>query len=470
MDLHTQQASSNSGDGASRPSASTSPTRDLGAKGFSPVGDSSCPSVAGARPVGHGVTRKSRLRQSFGGSIPVTNAIFVNLKDDAAQEIVYNASILSLHGVILRCFKTRHATEHCGFEKKATKATWWKGASEQHYMVSNKSNQPGSFSEVVAMEPRDLGASPPDASLGGATEIVQVSHADSPYVRVNGPQKAFSGDSDLAIISGGSSDKAMPTRRNTDDYSETVVVGFHSPDYGEMVWLGKAMHVEEGWIFVKGKKANSCKPSFDMILRFHKSRSKVVVLVPSFSCGQLPTVSYLFAPSMSSCWYRTIPTLVGTIPVPTGTIPLLDDIVPIPASTIPVPVGNVPILVDVVPVPTGTVPMSVVPEPESVVPIPYFVVMSFLGTTSPATVWSTVLVPFVPYATSTTKLICGNDTRRCASGSPSFIFQNSTPTGCTSPTRLATVSASCSTKCAEDNFGGVNFTLILFYCSRNPPC
>ncbi|XP_059072871.1 uncharacterized protein LOC131073225 isoform X2 [Cryptomeria japonica] len=52
-----------------------------------------------------------------------------------------------------RCFKTRHAAEHCSFEKKAIKATWWKGTYVQHYMVSKISDQPRSFFEVVTLEP-----------------------------------------------------------------------------------------------------------------------------------------------------------------------------------------------------------------------------------------------------------------------------------------------------------------------------
>lgn len=63
---------------------------------------------------------------------------------------------LDYEGVLFRCrrcFKTGHATELCGFEKKATKATWWKCASEQHYMVLKKPDQPKSFFEVVALEP-----------------------------------------------------------------------------------------------------------------------------------------------------------------------------------------------------------------------------------------------------------------------------------------------------------------------------
>ncbi|GLJ49864.1 hypothetical protein SUGI_1059620 [Cryptomeria japonica] len=64
--------------------------------GFSSV--SFRPSATGVLP---GVTRKPQPRP-FGGFAPVTKAISVNLKDDTAEEIVYNASIISLHGAICR--------------------------------------------------------------------------------------------------------------------------------------------------------------------------------------------------------------------------------------------------------------------------------------------------------------------------------------------------------------------------------
>ncbi|GLJ54920.1 hypothetical protein SUGI_1179170 [Cryptomeria japonica] len=84
VDLHDQGASAKSGGGALWPSASVASAGYLGAKGSSPVDNSSRPSAAGVRPAGHGVTRKSQLRQPFGGFIPVTNAISINLKDDMA--------------------------------------------------------------------------------------------------------------------------------------------------------------------------------------------------------------------------------------------------------------------------------------------------------------------------------------------------------------------------------------------------
>ncbi|XP_059073762.1 uncharacterized protein LOC131874412 [Cryptomeria japonica] len=169
----------------------------------------------------------------------------------------------------------------------------------------------------------------------------------------------------------------------------------------------------------------------------------------------------------------TVLVLVGAVPVPVGATPILASTIPIlvvhvPTGTIPVPVGTVPVPTDTVPVPVdvvqvpiGIIPMSSVPEPGYAVPIPCSAILSFLGTASPTTVWSTVLVPSVVSDASTS--FCGNDTHRCASGSPSLIVRNNTPTDRTSPTGLNTVSASCGTKCTEDNFEGVNFTLVLFH-------
>lgn len=180
--------------------------------------------------------------------------------------------------------------------------------------------------------------------------------------------------------------------------------------------------------------------------------------MPFLPRGQLPIVSYLFAPFVR---YRIgtshpLPHL-SPVPVPTGTI-----LVPVPVGTILIPIGTVP-----VPVHVGTVP---VPVPAGTVPIPYTATSFFPGTTSFTIVWFAILVQSVASDASIARLICGSDTRRCVGGSPSLIFWNNTPTGCTSPTGLATVSASYGTKCAEDNFGGVNFTLVLFHCARSPPC
>ncbi|GLJ10532.1 hypothetical protein SUGI_0129880 [Cryptomeria japonica] len=94
-----------------------------------------------------------------------------------------------------RCFKTGHVVENCGFENKATKASWWKGASVQHYMVSKLLDQPKSFFEVVALEPQDPRASPLVVSLGRAIETI---HVFPNVFRVKETQAASSGDIDLA--------------------------------------------------------------------------------------------------------------------------------------------------------------------------------------------------------------------------------------------------------------------------------
>ncbi|XP_057856451.2 SH3 domain-containing protein C23A1.17-like [Cryptomeria japonica] len=159
----------------------------------------------------------------------------------------------------------------------------------------------------------------------------------------------------------------------------------------------------------------------------------------------------------------TVPVLAGTIPVHVGTVPI--PVVPVHVGTVPVPVGIVPVHAGIV-----LVLVVPVPKPAVLVPIPCTVTSFFPSTASSAIAWSAILVSSMASDASTTRLICGSDTCRCASGSPSLIFRNNTPTGRTSPTRLAIVSASCGTKCVEDNFGGVNFTLVLFHCARSPPC
>lgn len=58
-----------------------------------------------------------------------------------------------------RCFKTGHAATQCGFEKKSKIATWWNGASQQHYTVEKKFDPLRSFSEVVASDSHVVGAS-----------------------------------------------------------------------------------------------------------------------------------------------------------------------------------------------------------------------------------------------------------------------------------------------------------------------
>ncbi|XP_059070494.1 uncharacterized protein LOC131860138 [Cryptomeria japonica] len=50
--------------------------------------------------IGQGVRRSRLDRQQFSGFIPVANGIIVNLKDDTTKEIIYNVSILFLHGMI----------------------------------------------------------------------------------------------------------------------------------------------------------------------------------------------------------------------------------------------------------------------------------------------------------------------------------------------------------------------------------
>lgn len=111
--------------------------------------------------------------------------------------------------------------------------TWWKGASHQHYTIEKKCEEPRSFSEVVAMEPHDLGASSLDVT-------VHESLVETPNVRMIGPQGANSGDSASTFNSGGLFNKAMLVGRNIDDNSRVVVAGFHSQDPGALAWHDKA--------------------------------------------------------------------------------------------------------------------------------------------------------------------------------------------------------------------------------------
>lgn len=77
-----------------------------------------------------------------------------------------------------------------------------------------------------------------------------------------------------ASLSSGFLEKSLFVQRNQDETPNNLVAGFHLHESSELVWHGKAAQVEEGWITVEGKKDKSSKPSFDMILRFHKKSVK----------------------------------------------------------------------------------------------------------------------------------------------------------------------------------------------------
>lgn len=104
-------------------------------------------------------------------------------------------------------------------------ATWWKGTSHQYYTIEKKSDQPRSFSEVVSRDPQDLGASSSDVTM-------LESPVETHNVRLNGLEEAIYGDCTPTLNSGGLSDMAMPTTKNTKNYSRTVAVGFHSQNSG----------------------------------------------------------------------------------------------------------------------------------------------------------------------------------------------------------------------------------------------
>lgn len=144
-----------------------------------------------------------------------------------------------------RCFNTRHAAAHCGFEKKTKRATWWKGASQQHYMVEKKVDQNKSFLEVVASESLGLGMPPPIVSTGEDDRAFPIES-----------KTTTSGGCASASLFGGSSVKSLSAQRNHDESPNLLATGFHTHESSELVWHGKVAQVEEGWIIVKGKKLN----------------------------------------------------------------------------------------------------------------------------------------------------------------------------------------------------------------------
>ncbi|XP_059067593.1 uncharacterized protein LOC131858381 [Cryptomeria japonica] len=70
-----------------------------------------------------------------------------------------------------RCFKTCHVVAQCRLEKKTMSASWWKGASEQHYTVEKKFEQPRSFSQVVALDSQGVAASPLETTNCGNIDV-----------------------------------------------------------------------------------------------------------------------------------------------------------------------------------------------------------------------------------------------------------------------------------------------------------
>lgn len=89
-----------------------------------------------------------------------------------------------------RCFKTGHAAAQCRLEKKTIAASWSKGASELHYTIKKKYEQPRSFSQVVASDSQGVATSPPmnvdvtslDISNGGNVDVNKVVHGVSSKV------------------------------------------------------------------------------------------------------------------------------------------------------------------------------------------------------------------------------------------------------------------------------------------------
>lgn len=128
-----------------------------------------------------------------------------------------------------------------------------------------KFDQPRSFSDGVSREPQGPSAS-------SLVDTVLESLAKTPNVRMIGLQEVNFGIGTLN--SGGLFDMAMPIGHISVDNSMNEVVGFLSQNNVGMDWHNMTMHIEEGWIFVKGKKAKFSKPPFDMTLCSHKSISK----------------------------------------------------------------------------------------------------------------------------------------------------------------------------------------------------
>lgn len=117
----------------------------------------------------------------------------------------------------------------------------------------------GVFSEVVVLEPQDLGTPPSVVSIG---EVVKATHIE--------PLVASPGESTSAVHPSSFSNKSLSLQSSHEDNPKCKVVGFHHHENIKKVWHSMAAQVEEGWITVKGKKKKSSRPSFDMTLHSHK--------------------------------------------------------------------------------------------------------------------------------------------------------------------------------------------------------